>query len=104
MVFLIRWRPRKLAQRGDQQLSRAHFLLHVRGNEIDPRDRTTIEDRLTYASDLRHGLENGTFWKQIEQARIFSGWADETLRILKGMLLPGPPTQTGPPRRPINLS
>jgi hypothetical protein len=47
MGFLIRWRPRKLAKRGDQQLSRTLFLLDARGVQVDPRDQTIIEQRLT---------------------------------------------------------
>jgi len=47
MDFFIHWRPRKLAQRGDQQLFRTRFLLDARGVEIDPRDQTVIEERLT---------------------------------------------------------
>jgi len=47
MAFLIRWRPRKLAQRADQQLRQTRSLLDARGVEIDPRHQTVIKDRLT---------------------------------------------------------
>ncbi|KAH9953843.1 hypothetical protein BC827DRAFT_1159033 [Russula dissimulans] len=56
------------------------------------------------ASEFKDGLENRTFWKRIKQARNLSENADDVLREIRGMLLPGPPTQTGPTRRPINFS
>jgi len=102
MGFLIRWRPRKLAQRGDQQLLRTHFLLDARGVQIDPRRRAIIEQRLTRASDLRQDLENKTLWTQIKQARLFSEWVDETLRTVEGVLPPGPPNQIRRLHRPIH--
>jgi len=102
MDFLIRWKAQKLAQRGDQHLSRTRFLLNSRGVQIDRRDQTVIEERLTYASDLRQGLENRTPWAQIKQARSFSKWAEETLRAVEGMLPPDPPILIGPLRRQIN--
>ena len=46
MGFLIRWRPRKLTQCGDDQLSRTRFLLDARGFQIDPSGRTLLEQRL----------------------------------------------------------
>ncbi len=47
MYYLfIRWRVQKLVKRGDQQRSQSQVLLKTRGVEIDPRRRTTIEDRL----------------------------------------------------------
>jgi hypothetical protein len=46
MNFLIRWRARKLACRGDWLVSQTRHLLDTRGVEITPHDQTYIEGLL----------------------------------------------------------
>ena len=46
MYFLIRWRSRKLARRGDERVRQTRLLLDTRGVEIEPRDQSLIEERL----------------------------------------------------------
>lgn len=45
-LFLIRLRAKKLAKHGKEQILRIRVLLDARGAEMDPQDRTIIEDRL----------------------------------------------------------
>ena len=46
MCFLIRWRVRKLAFRGDERVRQTRLLLDTRGVEIAPRDQSLIEEQL----------------------------------------------------------
>lgn len=45
-LCFTRWRAKKLSKHANQQISRTHVLLHARGAEMDPPDRTVIEERL----------------------------------------------------------
>ena len=45
-LCIIRLRAKKLAKHANQQLSRTRVLLNARGAEMDPTDRTLIEERL----------------------------------------------------------
>jgi hypothetical protein len=46
LLPLIRWRAKKLARHGDQQTLQTRSLLDARGAEMEPVDRSRIEERL----------------------------------------------------------
>ena len=45
-LLLIRWRAKKVAKHADQQISQIRLLLDVRGAEMEPGDRSIIQERL----------------------------------------------------------
>jgi len=44
--WLVRWRARKLACRGDQHVTQTRLLLDARGVEMQPCDQSLIQERL----------------------------------------------------------
>jgi hypothetical protein len=45
-LLLIKWRAKKLARHGDQQIVQVRLLLDARGAEIGQGDRNRIEEQL----------------------------------------------------------
>ena len=45
-LLLIRWRARKLTNRADHHVLQTRSLLDARGAEMEPGDRTRIQERL----------------------------------------------------------
>jgi hypothetical protein len=84
-MFFVRWRIRKPVEQGDRQMSQIHSLFEAYGDEMSPGYQTVINDRLKYADQLKQGLapEARTCWGQIDRARLYCEYTEETLRWIE---------------------
>ncbi|KAI9451766.1 hypothetical protein BJY52DRAFT_1226488 [Lactarius psammicola] len=76
-------RPMKTVEEADRRMQHAHVLYEHYEHIMRPIDRTLAEDRITFATDVRHGVEEKFWLAQAEQANQYSGRAQEALETVK---------------------
>lgn len=76
-------RPMKIVERADGLMQHAHVLYEHYEHVMRPIDRTLAEDRMSFATDIRHGVEEKCWLSQTEQANLYSGRAQEALETVK---------------------
>jgi len=83
------WRPKKLVERGDHQISEVTRLLVSYGAQLERslEKRVYAQSLLDYANDIRHTLNNKYLLARIEPARLFAKRASEARYAIEAMLV-----------------
>ncbi|KAH8987539.1 hypothetical protein EDB86DRAFT_2832239 [Lactarius hatsudake] len=87
-------RPMKTVEGADRLIQHAHVLYEQYEHIMKPIERTLAEDRITFATDVRHGVEEKFWLAQGEQASLYSDLAQEALETVK-VVSPIPSLQRG---------
>ncbi|KAI9447449.1 hypothetical protein H4582DRAFT_2051206 [Lactarius indigo] len=77
------FRPLKTVEEADRLMQHAHVLYEQHGHILRPTERTLADDRMTFATDVRHGVEEKFWLAQAKQASLYSGRAQEALETVK---------------------
>lgn len=75
--------PSAQANKGDEYLKKARDLRDQWGQLIPGDDLTALQNRMTMATDLRHGLDEKFGVSKIVHARMYRKYARETLRVMQ---------------------
>jgi len=78
------WRPKRLVEHGDHQISVATRLLVSYGAKLDQSKRDHAQSLLDHAKDVRHTLNNKYLLARIKPARLYTRKASEALNTIKG--------------------
>ncbi|KAF8265687.1 hypothetical protein EI94DRAFT_1804011 [Lactarius quietus] len=76
-------RPMKTVEQADTLMQHAHALFEEHEHIMTPIDRTLAEDRMTYATDHRYGVEEKFWLGRVEQANLYVDRAHEALDTVK---------------------
>ncbi|KAN0137460.1 hypothetical protein V8E53_004905 [Lactarius tabidus] len=76
-------RPMKTVEQADVLMQHAHVLYEQYEHVMTPIDRTLAEDRMTFATDHRHGVEEKLWLARAGQASLYSNRAHEALDTVK---------------------
>jgi len=86
MNTLDYWKPRKLEERGIQQVSEARSLLETYGTALSPSKRVVAEDLLARAEELGLFLKRKHLLVRFKLARQYHREAGEVLHKIENML------------------
>ncbi|KAH9166412.1 hypothetical protein EDB89DRAFT_1910729 [Lactarius sanguifluus] len=76
-------KPMKTVEGADRLIQHAHVLYEQYEHIMKPIERTLAEDRMTFATEVRHGVEEKFWLSQGEQASLYSDLAQEALETVK---------------------
>ncbi|KAH8991000.1 hypothetical protein EDB92DRAFT_1816509 [Lactarius akahatsu] len=76
-------RPMKTVEGADRLIQHAHVLYEQYEHIMKPIERTLAGDRMTFATDVRHGVEEKSWLAQGGQASLYSDLAQEALETVK---------------------
>ncbi|KAH9057252.1 hypothetical protein EDB87DRAFT_1578883 [Lactarius vividus] len=76
-------KPMKTVEGADRLMQHAHVLYEQYEHIMKPIERTLAEDRMSFANDVRHGVEEKFWLAQAEQASLYSDRAQEALETVK---------------------
>ncbi|KAH9014227.1 hypothetical protein EDB84DRAFT_1567882 [Lactarius hengduanensis] len=76
-------RPMKTVEGADRLIQHAHVLYEQYEHIMKPTERTLAEDRITFATDVRYGVEEKFWLAQGGQASLYSDLAQEALETVK---------------------
>ncbi|KAH8989502.1 hypothetical protein EDB86DRAFT_3080947 [Lactarius hatsudake] len=76
-------RPTKILKEADKLMEQARALYENHEQIMKPIDRTVAEDKMTWAKDFRHGVEEKSWMDQAEQAKLYFNQAQEALETVK---------------------
>ncbi|KAH9166413.1 hypothetical protein EDB89DRAFT_1910730 [Lactarius sanguifluus] len=76
-------RPTKILDEADRLMEHTRALYEKHEQIMNPIDRTVAEDKMTWANDFRHGIEDKSWMDQAEQAKLYFNQAQEALETVK---------------------
>ncbi|KAH8987542.1 hypothetical protein EDB86DRAFT_2832242 [Lactarius hatsudake] len=76
-------RPTNVLEEADRLMEQAGALYENHKQIMKPINRTVAEDKMTWAKDFRHGVEEKSWMDQAEQAKLYFNQAQEALETVK---------------------
>ncbi|KAH9014230.1 hypothetical protein EDB85DRAFT_1899338 [Lactarius pseudohatsudake] len=76
-------RPTNILREADKLMEHARALYENYEQIMKPVDRTVAKDKMTWANDFKHGLEEKSWMDQAEQAKLYFNQAQEALETVK---------------------